>query len=61
MYSIMWCSSLAQATGEAQYLDDIPSYGNELHAAFVYSKKAHAKIVSSLSAVSTSYLLLIIL
>ena len=34
-----------QATGEAVYVDDIPSMKNELHLAFVLSSKAHAKIL----------------
>lgn len=39
-------SALKQTTGEAQYLDDIPSLKNELYACYVLSKKAHAKIKS---------------
>ncbi|RXG70722.1 Xanthine dehydrogenase, partial [Armadillidium vulgare] len=39
-------SSLKQTTGEATYVDDIPSFENELHAALVLSEKARAKIVS---------------
>ena len=35
-----------QATGEAVYVDDMPSYGNELHAEFVLSTKAHAVVLS---------------
>jgi CO/xanthine dehydrogenase Mo-binding subunit len=33
-----------QATGEAQYLDDLPLRGDELHAAFVLSTQADATI-----------------
>ncbi|KAI5458128.1 xanthine dehydrogenase [Mariannaea sp. PMI_226] len=39
-------SALKQVTGEAQYTDDIPPLKNELHACYVLSKKAHAKILS---------------
>jgi len=39
-------AALKQTTGEAQYTDDIPSLKNELHAAYVFSQKPHAKIVS---------------
>ncbi|XP_041467689.1 xanthine dehydrogenase/oxidase-like [Lytechinus variegatus] len=34
------------ATGEAVYIDDMPKHSNELHMAFVFSGRAHAKIVS---------------
>ncbi|XP_074660818.1 xanthine dehydrogenase/oxidase-like [Tubulanus polymorphus] len=34
------------ATGETLYVDDIPSYRNELFIAYVYSKHAHAQILS---------------
>ena len=36
---------LLLATGNAQFVDDIPSYKNELYMEFVGSKKAHAKIL----------------
>ncbi|KAJ5899695.1 hypothetical protein N7495_004439 [Penicillium taxi] len=39
-------SALKQATGEAQYTDDIPVQQNELFACLVLSTKAHAKILS---------------
>lgn len=39
-------AALKQTCGEAQYTDDIPSMKNELHACYVLSKKAHAKILS---------------
>ncbi|RXG59407.1 hypothetical protein Avbf_16263 [Armadillidium vulgare] len=39
-------SALKQTTGEATYVDDIPSFENELHAALVLSQKANARIVS---------------
>ncbi|KAI8266070.1 Xanthine dehydrogenase [Colletotrichum sp. SAR11_239] len=39
-------AALKQVTGEAQYIDDIPSLKNELHGCFVLSSKAHAKIKS---------------
>ncbi|CAM1510465.1 Fc.00g008000.m01.CDS01 [Cosmosporella sp. VM-42] len=39
-------AALKQTTGEAQYTDDIPAMKNELHACYVLSKKAHAKIKS---------------
>lgn len=38
-------AALKQTTGEAQYTDDIPQLKNELHACYVLSKKAHAKII----------------
>ncbi|KAL7645432.1 UNVERIFIED_CONTAM: hypothetical protein RMT77_003818 [Armadillidium vulgare] len=39
-------SALKQTTGEAAYIDDLPKFDNELHAAFVISTKAHAKILN---------------
>ncbi|KAF7592851.1 hypothetical protein BBP40_012330 [Aspergillus hancockii] len=39
-------SALKQATGEAQYTDDIPVQKNELYGCMVLSTKAHAKIIS---------------
>ncbi|WZH39341.1 Molybdopterin-binding domain of aldehyde dehydrogenase-domain-containing protein [Fusarium acuminatum] len=39
-------AALKQTTGEAQYTDDIPSFKNELHACYVLSKRAHAKLIS---------------
>ena len=39
-------AALKQTTGEAQYTDDIPAMKNELHACYVLSSKAHAKILS---------------
>ena len=39
-------SAFKQVTGEAQYLDDIPSLDGELHAGFVFSSRAHANITS---------------
>mmetsp|Transcript_75814 Transcript_75814/g.158036 ORF Transcript_75814/g.158036 Transcript_75814/m.158036 type:complete len:1399 (+) Transcript_75814:266-4462(+) len=39
-------AALVQCTGEAQYTDDIPSARDTLHAAFVLSERAHAKILS---------------
>ncbi|KAF0287070.1 Xanthine dehydrogenase/oxidase [Amphibalanus amphitrite] len=39
-------SALKQVTGEAQYLDDIPPLAGELHAGFVLSSRAHARIAS---------------
>ena len=39
-------SALKQVTGEAQYLDDIPPLVGELHAGFVFSSRAHARITS---------------
>lgn len=38
-------SAYKQATGEAVYCDDMPSYENELHMALIYSQKPHAKIL----------------
>lgn len=42
------CFGVVQATGEAQYTDDIPPYSNELHGVIVFSTKAHAKVLSGL-------------
>lgn len=39
-------SALKQATGEAQYCDDIPKFENELYLSLVVSTKAHANIIS---------------
>ncbi|KAH6885767.1 molybdopterin binding aldehyde oxidase/xanthine dehydrogenase [Thelonectria olida] len=39
-------AALKQTCGEAQYTDDILQMKNELHACYVLSKKAHAKIIS---------------
>ena len=39
-------AALKQTTGEAQYTDDIPAMKNELHACYVFSSKAHARILS---------------
>jgi xanthine dehydrogenase/oxidase len=39
-------AALKQATGEAQYTDDIPSQKNELYGCMVLSTKARAKLVS---------------
>ncbi|XP_064080821.1 xanthine dehydrogenase/oxidase-like [Macrobrachium nipponense] len=43
---IVHVSALKQATGEAIYVDDIPYCESELYAAFVFSERAHAKIIS---------------
>ncbi|XP_067668816.1 xanthine dehydrogenase/oxidase-like [Haliotis asinina] len=39
-------SALLQTTGEAMYTDDMPMTDGELYAAFVFSTKAHANILS---------------
>ncbi|XP_020156704.1 xanthine dehydrogenase [Aegilops tauschii subsp. strangulata] len=39
-------SAMLQVTGEAEYVDDTPTPPNNLHAALVLSKKAHARILS---------------
>ncbi|KAL4901690.1 hypothetical protein BDW74DRAFT_169920 [Aspergillus multicolor] len=39
-------SGLKHATGEAEYVDDMPPLHRELHGALVLSQRAHAKIVS---------------
>ena len=39
-------TAVEQATGEAVYVDDLPSFVNELHAAVVLSSKAKANILS---------------
>lgn len=38
-------SALAQCTGEAEYVDDMGEVAGTLHAVFLLSSKAHAKIV----------------
>jgi xanthine dehydrogenase/oxidase len=35
-----------QCTGEAQYINDIPKFANEVHAAFVLGDKVNGRIVS---------------
>lgn len=35
-----------QCTGEAQYVNDIPKYQNELHAAFILGDKVHGRIAN---------------
>ena len=42
----MHLSALQQATGEAIYVDDMPSYKDELYAAIVDSTRPHAEIVN---------------
>lgn len=44
--SVPHLSAMKQVTGEAVYIDDMPPVANELHAAFVLSQKAHAKLIS---------------
>ncbi|KAL2365164.1 hypothetical protein RJZ56_001884 [Blastomyces dermatitidis] len=39
-------SGLKHATGEAEYVDDMPYQENELYGALVLSERAHAKIIS---------------
>lgn len=41
---LVHASALKQATGEAVYVDDMPTFSNELYAAFVLSTQAHAFI-----------------
>uniref|UniRef100_A0A182KGJ4 FAD-binding PCMH-type domain-containing protein n=1 Tax=Anopheles christyi TaxID=43041 RepID=A0A182KGJ4_9DIPT len=36
----------SQASGEAKYINDLPTFPGELHAAFVLGTKVHAKITS---------------
>lgn len=43
---VMHLNALQQATGEAQYCDDIPPHDNELYLSLIYSTRAHAKILS---------------
>jgi len=38
-------SSVKQSTGEAEYVDDMPRQDRELQAAFVFSQRAHAKLL----------------
>ncbi|KAG0132095.1 molybdopterin binding aldehyde oxidase/xanthine dehydrogenase [Tuber indicum] len=38
-------SGLKQATGEAEYIDDMPTMEGQLFGGFVFSKKAYAKLV----------------
>lgn len=51
---MMHLSALQQATGEAQYCDDLPLHDNELHLSLIYSSRAHAKILSVDSAEARS-------
>jgi len=39
-------SALKQCTGEAEYIDDMPHFEQELYGGLVLSSKAHAKLVS---------------
>lgn len=39
-------SALAQTTGQAEYVDDIPPQHNELFGGLVLSRQAHARIIS---------------
>lgn len=39
-------SSLKQCTGEAEYIDDMPNFENQLFGGLVLSAKAHAKLIS---------------
>ncbi|KAF5273874.1 hypothetical protein FQA39_LY00989 [Lamprigera yunnana] len=39
-------SAFKQATGEAVYLDDIPTFSNELYMSLVFSSRTHAKIIN---------------
>jgi len=39
-------AALSQCTGEAQYVDDLPSHRDTLHAAFVLSARPHARLVA---------------
>ncbi|CAH1793529.1 unnamed protein product [Owenia fusiformis] len=39
-------SAFQQATGEAMFCDDLPTYSNEVHIALVTGKRVHAKILS---------------
>jgi len=41
----MHLSAIQQATGEAIYVGDMPSYKDELHAAVVVSTRPHAEIL----------------
>ncbi|KAI3481440.1 hypothetical protein L1887_56142 [Cichorium endivia] len=43
--SIPHLSAMKQVTGEAVYIDDMPPVANELHAGFVLSQRAHAKLL----------------
>ncbi|KAE8580253.1 hypothetical protein XENTR_v10024373 [Xenopus tropicalis] len=45
-HPIVHTSGIKQATGEAIYVDDMPTVDQELFIAFVTSKRAHAKILS---------------
>ncbi|RPB08102.1 hypothetical protein P167DRAFT_494625 [Morchella conica CCBAS932] len=38
-------SGLKQATGEAEYIDDIPKYDGECYGGLVLSSRAHAKLI----------------
>ncbi|KAG8432676.1 hypothetical protein GDO86_017065, partial [Hymenochirus boettgeri] len=45
-HPIVHTSGIKQATGEAVYVDDMPTMDRELFIAFVTSQRAHAKILS---------------
>ena len=42
----MHLSALQQATGEAIFVDDMPTYKDELYAAIVDSTRPHAEIIN---------------
>ncbi|UJR09845.1 hypothetical protein I4U23_014070 [Adineta vaga] len=44
--SLIHRSAYLQTTGEAKYIDDMPSLPNTLHAALVLSTQPHAKIIN---------------
>jgi xanthine dehydrogenase/oxidase len=44
--SLPHCSAYLQTTGEAKYIDDMPSLPNTLHAAFVLATQPNARIKS---------------
>ena len=49
-----------QVSGEAMYVDDMPLPSNALHAAFVFSTRPHAKLLSvdsSAASTVTPYLI----
>lgn len=43
---VVHLSAIKQATGEAIYASDVPQTAAELHACYVFSTKAHAKLIN---------------
>ena len=52
-HPLMHLSALQQATGEAAYIDDLPSLTGELYAGLVISDRAHARFTLDYTALNT--------